>query len=115
MADGSAPLRVERRRVLGGVALFSDLEERELDELLAATTARRLADGEVLFRKGDPGRQLYGVVQGRLKISSAGPDGKEVVFGLSDPGDVIGEIALLDARPRSATTDRKSTRLNSSH
>jgi len=103
LPDEAAPLRVERRRLLANVALFSHLGEADLDELLKATSTRHLDDGEVLFRKGDPGRQLYGVIQGRLKISSSGPDGKEVVFGLSDPGDVTGEIALLDAQPRSAT------------
>ncbi|MGH0031038.1 MAG: Crp/Fnr family transcriptional regulator [Myxococcota bacterium] len=103
MAGDTAPRRVERRRVLANVGLFSHLDDAELDALLQVTSSRRLAEGEVLFRKGDPGRQLHGVVEGRLKISSSNPDGKEVVFGLSDPGDVTGEIALLDAGPRSAT------------
>lgn len=98
-----APRRVERRRLLANVSLFSSLGEQELDELLKATSTRHLDEGEILFRKGDPGRQLYGVVEGRLKIYSAGVDGKEVIFGLSDPGDVTGEIALLDSEPRSAT------------
>jgi CRP-like cAMP-binding protein len=95
--------RIERRRLLSNVSLFSSLEDRELDELLKLTSTRHLREGEILFRKGEPGRQLYGVVEGRLKIYSAGADGREVVFGLSDPGDVTGEIALLDSEPRSAT------------
>jgi CRP-like cAMP-binding protein len=103
LSDRSAPQRVERRRLLANVALFSPLGDAELDELLEVTHTRHLDDGEVLFRKGDAGRRLYGVVEGRLKISSQGPDGKEVIFGLADPGDVTGEIALLDAQPRSAT------------
>ncbi len=98
-----APRRVERRRLLANVSLFSSLDDRELDELLKATSTRHLDEGEILFRKGDPGRQLYGVVEGRLKIYSGGAEGKEIVFGLSDPGDVTGEIALLDSEPRSAT------------
>jgi CRP-like cAMP-binding protein len=95
--------RIERRRLLSLVSLFASLDDRELDELLKLTTTRHLREGEILFRKGDPGRQLYGVIEGRLKIYSSGADGKEVVFGLSDPGDVTGEIALLDSEPRSAT------------
>jgi len=100
---GQAPHRVERRRLLSHVSLFSLLDEADLDELLKLSTTRRLGEGEILFRKGDPGRQLYGVLEGRLKIYSSGADGREVVFGLSDPGDVTGEIALLDSEPRSAT------------
>ena len=67
---GSIPpsqLRIGRRQLLQGVSIFSSLSEAELDGLLAATTSRRLSRGEVLFRKGDPGRQLYGLVQGRLR------------------------------------------------
>jgi CRP-like cAMP-binding protein len=43
------------------------------------------------------------VLSGRLKASAAGADGKEIVFNVCDPGEVIGEIALLDSNPRSAT------------
>jgi CRP/FNR family cyclic AMP-dependent transcriptional regulator len=99
---GSAPLRVDRRRLLKEVSIFSSLTEPELDGLLVATSTKHLSEGEILFRKGDSGRQLYGVVEGRLRIYASGPDGKEMVFHIADPGDVIGEIALLDSNPRSA-------------
>lgn len=94
---------VERRRVLANVSIFRDLDDRALDALLAVTSTRKLKAREVLFRKGEPGNQLYGVMSGRLKISAANAEGKEVVFSISDPGEVCGEIALLDSEPRSAT------------
>jgi CRP-like cAMP-binding protein len=94
---------LERRRLLASVSIFSSLDERALDALVRVTTTRRLDAGEVLFRKGDQGRQLYGVLSGRLKASASGADGKEIVFNVCDPGEVIGEIALLDSNPRSAT------------
>jgi len=94
---------VDRRRLLESVPIFSSLGEPEIDALLAATTTRRLAAKELLFRKGDPGHQLYGVLSGRLKVVSTGRDGRELVFGVMAPGDVIGEIALMDSNPRSAT------------
>jgi CRP-like cAMP-binding protein len=111
VAPDPASQRIERRRLLSNVSLFSSLEDRDLDELLKLTSTRRLREGEILFRKGEPGRQLFGVLEGRLKIYSSGADGKEVVFGLSDPGDVTGEIALLDSEPRSATHPRVAIRL----
>ncbi|MCZ6784003.1 MAG: Crp/Fnr family transcriptional regulator [Proteobacteria bacterium] len=95
--------RVERRKVLANVSIFSDLDDEALDRLLEVTSTRRLKPKEVLIHKGEPGNQLYGVIEGRLKVHAAGKDGKEVVFGFSDPGEVIGEIALLDQNPRSAT------------
>jgi len=94
---------MDRRAVLARVPLFASLGERELDALLQVTATRRLAPKETLCRKGDPGSQLYGVLSGRLKVMAAGKDGKELVFGVMGPGDVIGEIAVLDSDPRSAT------------
>jgi CRP-like cAMP-binding protein len=93
---------VDRRKLLAGISIFASLGEADLDRLLTVTTTRRLGPREPLFGKGDPGSALYGVLSGRLKVTSAGTDGKEVVFGLCDPGEVIGEIALLDGSPRSA-------------
>jgi CRP-like cAMP-binding protein len=101
-AQNGGRLRIDRRRLLASVSIFSSLSDAELDKLLEVTSTRRVAEGEILFRKGDAGRQLYGVVEGRLRIYATGPDGKEMVFHIADPGDVIGEIALLDSNPRSA-------------
>jgi CRP-like cAMP-binding protein len=102
-AQASALRPLDRRRLLANVSIFSSLDERALDELVRVTSTRRLDAGEVLFHKGDPGRQLFGVLDGRLKILATGADGKDLVFNVCDPGEVIGEIALLDSNPRSAT------------
>jgi CRP/FNR family transcriptional regulator, cyclic AMP receptor protein len=95
----------DKRRLLASVPLFGSLEERALDALLAVTTTKRLAPREELFHKGDPGEQLYVVMSGRLKAKAEGVDGKEVIFSLMGPREVIGEIALLDSNPRSATVE----------
>ncbi len=94
---------MDRRALLSSVSIFSSLGEREIDQLLELTTTRRLKAKEVLFRKGEPGNQLYGVMIGRLKVVTTGADGKELVFGVMSPGDVIGDIAIADSEPRSAS------------
>jgi CRP-like cAMP-binding protein len=94
---------MDRRALLSRVPIFASLGEREMDALLAITATRRLGAKETLFRKGDPASQLYGVLSGRLKVMAAGKDGKELVFDVMAPGDVIGEIALMDPGPRSAS------------
>jgi len=95
---------VDRREVLKGIPLFQGMSDRELDMLLALTTTKKLKKRAYLFRKGDPGNALFAVLEGRLKATGEGRDGKEMVFSVMDPGEVIGEIALLDQEPRSATT-----------
>jgi CRP-like cAMP-binding protein len=102
-ADELAFSAVNRRDLLAGISVFSSLEDDDLDRLVEITTLKQLQAKQTLFRKGDTAVALYGVMKGRLKASAAGADGKEVVFGLMDPGEVIGEIALLDSEPRSAT------------
>jgi CRP/FNR family cyclic AMP-dependent transcriptional regulator len=94
---------MRQQELLRRVEIFASLEDRELDRLLEVTTTRRLRAKEALFHKGDPGNQLYGVLSGRLKVLSTSADGREVVFGLSGVGDVIGEVALIDLNDRSAT------------
>jgi CRP-like cAMP-binding protein len=94
---------MDRRELLRSVSIFAFLGDRELDDLLTATTTKRLESGETLFRKGDAGSQLYGILSGALKVTATGTDGKDVLFTLMGPGEVLGEIALLDAQARSAT------------
>ena len=94
---------MDRREVLKNVALFQGMSDRELDMLLALTTTKKLKKRAYLFRRGEPGNALFAVLEGRLKATGEGRDGKEMVLSVMDPGEVIGEIALLDQDPRSAT------------
>jgi len=94
---------MDRRKLLASVSLFSSLDEKELELLLGTTTTKRLKAKEVLFRKGDPGNQLYGILSGSLKVMATGTDGKDVMFTLMGPGEVIGEISILDGGERSAS------------
>ncbi len=96
-------MALDRREILAGLTLFEHLGPKEIDELLAVTTTRKLQDRETLFRKGDPADQLFAIVEGHLKAVSSGADGKEVVFGLMEPGETIGEISILDSQARSAS------------
>jgi CRP-like cAMP-binding protein len=92
-----------RRDLLAKVPVLADLAPRELDALAQVAHTRRLAAREVLFHKGDPGSQVYVVVRGRLRIYAQSADGTDVVFGIMDPGEVCGEMALLAGGLRTAT------------
>ncbi len=94
---------MDRRELLASVSIFSSLSDSELDLLIMATTTKRIEEKEILFRKGDPGNQLYGIISGALKVMVTGADGKDVIFTLLGPGEIIGEIAVLDNEERSAT------------
>lgn len=75
----------------------------EAQELLEGAITRRFKAGEVVFRKDDPGDGLYGVMRGRILIVAESAEGKELILNKHDPGELFGEIALLDGAGRSAT------------
>lgn len=84
------------------VPLFAELSDDDLGRICAETTEVRLAPGEVLFREGDSGDQAFVVASGQVEILKA-TDSRDALVALRSDGDVIGEMALLDDIPRSAT------------
>lgn len=74
----------------------------ELDAMLAVATERRIRRGQMVFQKGDFGSAMMAVLSGRVRISAVNADGKEITLNVINPGQVFGEIALLDGQPRSA-------------
>jgi CRP/FNR family transcriptional regulator/CRP/FNR family cyclic AMP-dependent transcriptional regulator len=89
--------------ILRQISLFSGLSDPAMAALGARVRTRLYRKGEVLFHKDDPGTSLFLVRTGRIKISTFSAEGKEAVFTVHGPGDVFGELALLDGAPRSAT------------
>lgn len=80
-----------------------------VDALLAAGDPRRLRKGQALFREGDEDDQVFLIRRGRVKIAVGTPTGRELVLAMKDPGQLIGELAALDGRPRSATATAMET------
>ncbi len=70
------------------------------DGLLALGGTRRLNTGEHLFFRGDAPDGLYAVLDGALRVSGLGEDGKEAVLALLEPPAWLGEVSLFDRLPR---------------
>lgn len=90
------------RRALDDNDVFGALPETDLQGLIAYGTTSSFRGGETIFQKDDPGDSMMIVLAGRVKISNYSADGKEAVLNFIEPGQVFGEIALLDGRPRTA-------------
>jgi CRP-like cAMP-binding protein len=93
----------QARELLPRTPLFSSLDEDRLRALIEAVELRRLADGEVLFRRGDPADALYVVAAGEVAVLAPGAGGVDVEVARLREGAFFGEIALLTSGPRSAT------------
>ncbi|MTI43364.1 CRP-like cAMP-binding protein [Roseibium hamelinense] len=72
-------------------------------ELSKLARPMKISAGTILFETGDPGNGCYAVLEGSLKVSILSVDGDEQLLAVLGPGDLVGELALLDGRPRSAT------------
>ena len=88
---------------LAAIPFFGGLEPDALDRLAAGMRSRRFRRGEVIFHIGDPGDALFVIVSGEVKISLPSETGDEAILATLRPGDVFGELALLDGAPRSAS------------
>lgn len=83
--------------------LFKGVEASDLEELQKFMERATYAEGEILFRQGEVGLTMYLIVSGRVRIFIYDEQGNEVPFRMYKAGDVVGEFAILDQRPRSAT------------
>jgi hydroxyacylglutathione hydrolase len=71
-------------------------------EFFPETLTRRFAKGECIFREGDPGRHMYAVRSGSVEFRQTRADGECVVLRCIGPGELFGEIALIEDVPRTA-------------
>ena len=92
----------EARRLLGDCTLFRGLSADERKVLVARARVRAFSTGDVIFLMGSPGDSMMAVLNGSVRISVPSPEGKEIVLAIMHPGDVFGEIALLDGKGRTA-------------
>jgi CRP-like cAMP-binding protein len=82
--------------------LFSSLDEKARRDIAAFAKPRSFSTGEPICRLGDRGDSMMAVVVGTVRISLPTTRGKEVILADLRAGELFGEIAVLDGKPRSA-------------
>lgn len=93
------------------IPLFSGLSDIELTHVEASATAKTYAKGTIIINEGDAGSSMFLVMQGKVKVYVSDAGGKEYVLAVLGPGEYVGELALLDDEPRTASveTEEQST------
>lgn len=99
---GDARSSASKLSVLRKHPIFCDLEPEALDQLCRYAKYTTFKRGATIAAKGDPGNSLFAVISGTVKISSSSPDGRSAILNLIGPGEIFGEIAVLDGAPRTA-------------
>src|SRR3984893_9540461 len=90
-----------KREALLASSFFRPMSVAELDEIIGFAGERRYPKGATIFSKNDDGSSMMAVLAGRVRIGNVSLDGKEVMLNVIGPGEIFGEIALLDGKPRS--------------
>jgi CRP/FNR family cyclic AMP-dependent transcriptional regulator len=87
---------------LRAIPLFADLGHEELETLSQLVNYRQLPKGAFVVTQNEQGATLYLLVSGRVKVSLASPDGRELALNYLDAPSHFGEMSLVDSEPRSA-------------
>ncbi len=83
--------------------IFLGLDSAAADALRSSMSLVKLRKGQSLFKEGDDGDNLYVVSNGKVKLGTKSPDGRENLLMILGPGDMFGELSLFDSGPRTAT------------
>lgn len=82
--------------------IFSALNDHDCLDLLDLARVAVVPARKTVCQLGEPGDAMYVVMSGRAKVSLVSDDGKEIILSFIEPGQVFGEMSLLDGQPRSA-------------
>jgi CRP/FNR family transcriptional regulator/CRP/FNR family cyclic AMP-dependent transcriptional regulator len=83
--------------------LFADLEGEQLKQIALRVNRRTFALGITLFHQDMPGTMMYMIESGSVRVISIGRTGQELTLNVLGPGEIFGELSLLDGQQRSAT------------
>lgn len=94
--------------LLRSVPLFSDLEEGELERFSRVAVPRSFPAGTRVFHEGDHSDACYIVRDGSFRVTREHSDGRAITLATLGPGDIFGELAMLDGEVRSASVESLS-------
>ena len=91
------------KEILRGLPYFADLPDDLLEDVCAASEQLDVEDGTEIITEGTASEEMYVIVEGELTVTKDTAGVKSVVLAKLGPGEVVGEIAMLDGAPRTAT------------
>ena len=87
------------------IRLFEGISPSEMQEMEKITRMEEVKKRQPLYLPGDPSSNVYLLKKGRVKIANSAPSGKEVTFDILEPGEVFGELEVLEDAPRSTSAE----------
>ncbi|MDZ4853341.1 MAG: Crp/Fnr family transcriptional regulator [Nitrospirota bacterium] len=90
---------------LKNIRLFEGISPSDMQEMEKITRMEEIKKRQPLYLTGDPSLNVYLLKRGRVKIANTAPSGKEVTFDIVEPGEVFGELDVLEDAPRSTSAE----------
>ena len=87
------------------IRLFDGISPSEMQEMEKITRMEEVKKRQPLYLPGDPSSNVYLLKKGRVKIANTASSGKEVTFDILDPGEIFGELDVLEDAPRSTSAE----------
>ncbi|MCD2184667.1 Crp/Fnr family transcriptional regulator [Rhizobium sp. GN54] len=94
---------IDKEKLLAQSLIFQALDTQARRDLASFAHITRHVAGEVIFQMGAPGQSMMAIAEGTVRVEVVTPSGRDVTLSDLRPGDIFGEIALLDGGERSAT------------
>ena len=93
----------DKLKLLGNCTLFNNIPPEDLKGLAPFVKTKKVKARTVICHRGEPGTQMFIIVDGRVTLHTDSEDGKELVFGMLGGGEIFGEIAIFDGYERTAS------------
>jgi CRP/FNR family transcriptional regulator, cyclic AMP receptor protein len=88
---------------LGSISIFRDLDRKELEVISKHIFEKKVEKDSIIFTEGMPGEVFYIILSGSVEIIKKTDDNKEKIMATMRANDIVGELSLIDSKPRSAT------------
>jgi len=95
----------ERVNFFHSLRLFEGLNSEELGFLASEAKLRSYESGAIIFHEGEPGTTCHIITRGKVRVFVIGEDGRELSVSIFGPGEIVGEMALFEDLPRSASVE----------
>ena len=94
---------MDKEQAIAKVGLFESLNPKYIRGIAGICTERTFKPGEYLMKQGESGIGLFIILSGRVRIEKQDAAGRQVEIAENGPGDIMGEMAVFDGSPRSAS------------
>ncbi len=94
---------MDKEQALAKVGLFAGMNPKHIKGIAGISTERNFKPGDYLMKQGEAGIGLFIILSGKVRVEKTDASGRKIEIAENGPGDIMGEMAVFDGSPRSAS------------